>query len=85
MKKFRVTLEITVSDLPEDERKQLAEDAGWDKKDGDLPTLDDVEPREIADLIQADEPEMWSEFFAGSGIYAQVDSARVIEHSDWLS
>lgn len=82
-----LTLEIEVEDMSPEE---LA-DAGWeedvwddeseDEADGSF--VEELEPREIADLIPFAIKHPDSELFAGSGIFANLGDVRV-KAADWL-
>ena len=85
-----VTLEVVVSDLPDQERAECAEidndvldDEGVPVPIPDLTEYEDVE--ELAGLLQEGiSPDMCREMFAGSGIFVTFESALLIR-AEWLT
>lgn len=88
--KLRVTLEIEVSDLPDDEREEIGhmEDAmGGDELDDDagVPLLADRDPEEVMMAITEAPHDLGSsyisqrEMWAGTGFYGYMSSVSVLK------
>ena len=82
-KKVLIELEVTFDDLPDDVRAECAKD--MDVSVEEIERLDSYSATGLADVFdRVTNPEMFTEFFAGSDTFAQiteteVKSARFVE------
>jgi hypothetical protein len=81
-KKMRLVLEVEVADLPAETRKECAEMVGDDASA--LPRLKDYSAQEISEVFDGLSPEVTSELFGGTDIYAQIADSKVIEAA-WIA
>lgn len=90
-RKLRVTLEITVEDLPKAERLELAQ--GLCFEDGDTPKklerqlerVKDYSPDQVADVLPViGAPHMQGEMFEGSEIFARFTVVDV-KAAEWAT
>jgi hypothetical protein len=86
MKTLRVTLDIVVADLSKDERDEIIEmeeELYGEPYLEELPVVEDYESYDIAKVFDDADSETTKELFAGTGIFVQFDSIKVIS-SDWV-
>lgn len=82
MKRVILTLELTLGDLPDEERREIAEMTG--EKVSNIPHLQSYSDGEIQlNLTEifgefAADPETVSEMFAGTDFYATIAKSRVL-------
>ena len=75
-----LTLEIVVSDLPMEERKECAELGGC--AEADLPGVEDVEDYEVADCITGVILNS-EEIFSGSNLFVKIDAIKYYGEVSW--
>jgi hypothetical protein len=75
-KTLLVTFEIEVTDLPEAELKAEAKLVGCDVED--FTTLEDADSLEVAECMTSVLEES-DDMFAGSGLYIQVTTGKVVQ------
>ena len=85
-RKLLVTLEIEVSALTGDALKEAGffECSADEGDDEPTNSLDDYSADEIGAVLECDEPDLWVEFFGGSGLYVQFEKVTVVS-SDWYA
>lgn len=87
---LRVTLDIPVVELPEDEQRECRDDLdlGFDEEDGeegaDFFSVDAYEASEVAGVLEAAfHDEAVREMFAGSNIYVRFEDAVSVVSAEW--
>lgn len=70
---IRMTLDVTIEDLPAADRKQCADEA--ECTPAELPDVTDISPGELADLI-AGSLDINDDLFSGSMMYCKITKAR---------
>ena len=65
-------MEMEVSDMSEAEQREFLAD------DEEIVKVSDYSAEDIAEILNTDIPEMWTEHLAGSSIWANIDRTTVI-------
>jgi hypothetical protein len=84
--KARITMEIEISDLPEDVLEEMAEDSVGEGDDDEvMPGIDDCDPDDLASLVgntladSFDSYDTQAELWAGTGFFGYISKAKLIE------
>jgi hypothetical protein len=89
---LRIVLDVEFEGLPDQVRAELRRGMCLDELAAErgeepleIPTLADVSAAEAANVLDdVRNPAMWTEFFGGSEVYAQIAGTKVLS-ADWVT